>query len=389
VSERGPTEPHQPRQLIYYATYSMYRRREGERGAIAVLAAILLVTVGAFLALSLNVGHKMNAKAQLQAAIDAAALASSRNLNGMGAGMTNVVTTARAYAGAHNIDTDPVTINASSDIVLGFWDKFGKHFYVDGDSFTLGDAVVQLDPLQTPMFYNAVKIVGGADGTTGHNNPLDVFFGAFVGASGGLNVKAGALGLGGGPCDEFANVVPVVVPSCALADGSGNVMCGQQITLSFFAGSGRDIAFADIIQNPTTAGEIQIQTEINSAQAGHASPTFAFQDVPTTAGGLFSAGTISALNTLVCTNGDPTTCGPYVFPVINVGTNCSTPIPGSATPIGFVQVAVRGVTWNVTTHNITVYVFCSIPTVWRSWSSQQGGCADFGFLPRRGTRLAQ
>jgi hypothetical protein len=328
----------------------------------------------------------MNAKAQLQTALDAGAMAGAKSFNGMDTGLASATNTARLFAERHNIDTDQVAINGSGDVVIGFWDRNASTFYTDGQTFTLGDGTVTLDQSLTPQFYNAVKVLGGADGQSGHNNQIDTFMGAFLGFSGGFSVKASAIGVGGGPCNEFANVVPIAAPSCSFADSQGITQCGSTLTLSFIAGTGKDVVFVELVQGRPNVTDIFVGTELSQAQAKNSVFVNAFQQVPTANGTILGATSLSALNTLVCTNGNPTTCPRYVMPVLNIGTDCLAAIPGQVTPIGFLQVAIRSVSWTVGTGGtINAYIFCSIPPVAQSWSSQQGGCADFGFQP--GKRL--
>src|SRR3954463_16713347 len=117
----------------------MRRRRQSESGAVAVLAAFVLMTIRAFLALTLNVGHMMNARAQLQAAADAAALAGGRSLNGTAAGQARANISARRYAILHNLDTDAVAVDvnadndAGGDVVSGYWDTVTRTFYGNGE----------------------------------------------------------------------------------------------------------------------------------------------------------------------------------------------------------------------------------------------------------------
>src|SRR5215831_15022429 len=100
-------------------------QRHGEGGAIAVLAAVLVMVLCGFLALSLDLGHKMNAKAQIENAVDSAAIAGARSLNGTASGLDAAHDVARAFAIAHSIDQTAVAIGANpanamnGDVVVG------------------------------------------------------------------------------------------------------------------------------------------------------------------------------------------------------------------------------------------------------------------------------
>ncbi|HET6151258.1 MAG TPA: pilus assembly protein TadG-related protein, partial [Polyangia bacterium] len=228
-------------------------RRDPERGAIAILAALMLMVVGGFLALSLNVGHKMAVKAEMQAAYDAAALAGVRDLNGRSAGMTRARTIAVGYATSHALDKTAVALGtnagnaATGDVVAGYWD--GSHFFSDGDTINIGSTPVTLSRLTTPQYYIALKVQGATDGAVDHNAPIDVFFDAFLLQS-TYRVGTSAVAVGGGPCNEGC-AIPLVIPSCALVDGSGGLRCDQP--QGFFAPSTIDtIGLTDLNQNPAT-----------------------------------------------------------------------------------------------------------------------------------------
>ena len=92
----------------------MRRQRQKERGAIALLSAIVVIAVGGFLALSLNVGHIMNARTQLQSAMDSGALGAVRSLDGTRAGADAAHNSAYQMARQHFIDSYQVDIAANA-----------------------------------------------------------------------------------------------------------------------------------------------------------------------------------------------------------------------------------------------------------------------------------
>jgi Flp pilus assembly protein TadG len=353
----------------------MVRRRQSERGAIAVLAALLVMVLGGFLALTLDLGHKFNARAQLEGAGDSAALAGARTLSGMSAGLSDARQIATTFATNHFLDSSKISVNTNNDVVVGFWDKANGRFYTDGDTIPdLGDADITLDPGLTPQYYNAVKVITAADGQPGHNNPLNVFFGYFVGFSGSLTSKSTVVAAGGGPCDENHNILPLIVPSCAIADGAGSTLCDQTVHLSFNWGGGHDIAFADLTPPSGVLDENQdVVPQLNDAIAGDSPQMNTFVPVAVGNGAGFSSTTINLLQSVVC-GGDTSTCPTYVIPVANVGTNCTAAMPSHTTPVGFTNVVVRNVTWIGGTRTVDLFIACD-----RRASDQRGGCAHFGF----------
>jgi len=335
-----------------------------------------------FLALSLDLGHKMNAKAQIENAVDSAAIAGARSLNGTGSGLDAAHNVARAFAIAHSIDQTAVAIGANpgnamnGDVVVGFWNVNDSTFYTDSQSFTLGDTTVTLSPTMTPQYYNAVKVTGGADGASGHNNPLDVFFGSFVGFTGSLTVTSSVIAVGGGPCDENNNVLPLMIPSCAIADDDGDTLCDRDLTVSFNWGSGRDVAFADttLDDGSNFVGNDEALAQIADAVADQSPNTLTFHAmaISDSLGGqaardgmAFPASTISAIPSC------PPNCGVWDILVANVGTNCTTPMPAHATPVGFAQVMIKNV--DSTNRTFTITPQCN------GSSNHRGGCAYFGF----------
>jgi Flp pilus assembly protein TadG len=367
--------------------------RSPERGSIAVLAAVVLVVVGAFLALSLNVGHKVTARTQLQAALDAGALAGAKELDGTTAGLAAVHTTAQAYAAIHRIDNAAVAVglNASNawggDIVAGYWDTTHAQFYSDGQTVTIGSSSVTLDQATTPQFYNAVKVLGGADGSNGHNGALGVYFGAFLGSANNLTTSSSAIAVGGGPCQENGCALPLAVPSCALQDANGNLACGTVMTLNFNHGHGKDIAFADITQPSGQPNPNSVITQNQSAQTCSNPSVNVGDNIQLSNGNFFNNHVEDSFYgpnaNMVCSDPAPyTNCQRQVISVVNIS-DCSAPMNGSDTVIGFVRVVITATQSTPgNARSITVYIDCT------GTSSASSGCASFGYGSYK-VRLAQ
>jgi hypothetical protein len=163
-------------------------RRHRERGVVMVLAAILLVVVGAFLAVSFNAGHGVAVKGELQNAVDSAALAGVRELNGTLAAISPATNFADDFAGRHV--TDPATAVAPKTVEFGNWDPATK-------TWTKLDATVQ-----NLYRLNAMHVVAARqDGAPG-GGPLTAFFGkAFLDRE-SFAVNADAIAYVGSPCPE-------------------------------------------------------------------------------------------------------------------------------------------------------------------------------------------
>ncbi|MCA1765482.1 MAG: pilus assembly protein TadG-related protein, partial [Desulfobulbaceae bacterium] len=94
-----------------------------EQGAVAPLVAILIVLFILCIALVVDLGHLHNVKVQLQRAVDAAALAGARQLDGSTGQDDRARAVARATANANRIDSDSGWITDDNpDIELGNWD---------------------------------------------------------------------------------------------------------------------------------------------------------------------------------------------------------------------------------------------------------------------------
>jgi hypothetical protein len=393
------------------------RQRQEERGAIAVLAAIVLIAIGGFLALSLNVGHKMNAKAQLQSAMDAAALGGAGALDGTSVGTTNAHPVAQAYATQHFLDTTAVAVNQNlsntvgGDIEAGYFDVRGNQFHSEGDSVFIGDFGIALSHTATPQFLNAIRASGGADGVSGHNSPLDVFLSQFVGGVSTLKVKASAVGMGGGPCKAAGNVVPIEVSSCALTNASGDTLCNQDVILTL-DGPGVamwNIAFADLTPPAGVVDDSEVGAQLVAAWNGSSAEVDAFplfgdpanggidSAITSTAGTLTTQGLTvgvgagnmpaAAIDTGAFGTTPRAGATRVRMPVVNTGGNTSpctaTMHVPTVTPIGFVNVVFRQVSLAPgpgIPRTIRVWIDCNQSAVDNTpLPLGRAGCVNFGY----------
>src|SRR5262249_30368434 len=151
------------------------------------------------------------------------------------------------YARHHALDMAAIALN-TSDAQAGYWESATKTFFTDGQTVLIGDAYVTLAPSTTAQYYNAVRVAASADAAAGHNAPLGVWCGGFLGGARTMTLGARAVAVGGGPCSNSGCTLPLVVPSCALLDGGGNIACGTVVRLYFNHGHGKDVALADVLQ---------------------------------------------------------------------------------------------------------------------------------------------
>jgi len=316
--------------------------RNPEQGAVAIVAAFVFIVMGAFLALSLNVGHGMAVKAQLQASYDAAALAGVRNLNGTTAKMTGAHQTAQTYGIRHSLDRNVIGLDANlgnsatGDIVAGYWD--GHKFSSDGETIDIGGTKIVLNRLTTPEYYIALKVQGITDGAGAHNAPQDVFFNAFLNKK-TYQVGASAVAVGGGPCNEKCSI-PLVIPSCTLIDAGGNLRCDQP--QGFFAPSTIDtIGLTDLIQNPASNPNTGSVADATSNGKTCARTVKAGDPIGVQNGDNINAKQVyDGFRALMCAPGTPLAdCPTYAVPVVDMG-SCPPPnFNQQQVVVGFVRVA--------------------------------------------------
>lgn len=147
-----------------------------ERGAVAVMVAIVLTVLVGFTALALDMGHALVARNQLQNASDAAALAGARALgviyDGMSgsltgytltAGQVATIMSAASAAGADNQAAGvTVTVNAA-DISIGTWTSATRTF------------------VPTNVLPRAVRVITRRDGAA--NGPITTMLASVIGTS--------------------------------------------------------------------------------------------------------------------------------------------------------------------------------------------------------------
>lgn len=137
------------------------KTRNNRRGAVIVLAAVMLVVLLGMIAFAVDVGCLGLARTQLQTAADAAALAAAGS---SGKSEAEIIQTARQFANANIVSGRHVQLN-SGDVEFGSWD-------VAAHTFT---------PLPAGQVGTAVKVTVRTDDDSGGETPL--FFGRLLGFS--------------------------------------------------------------------------------------------------------------------------------------------------------------------------------------------------------------
>ncbi len=149
---------------------SIFLRRGPRRGAVVVLAALLMVILLGMVAFAVDLGYIMVARTQLQTATDSAALAAAGSLAETG---EQVISTAQQYAGYQRIGGVPVAV-AREDVIFGTWDATTMTF------------------TPSPSSGNAVRITARVNDGTGNNR---LFFGPMLGCD-RFSLEASAIATG-------------------------------------------------------------------------------------------------------------------------------------------------------------------------------------------------
>jgi hypothetical protein len=382
---------------------AMQQSRDGERGAIALLAAVVFLVVAGFVAFSMNVAHKATARTQLQLAMDAAALAAALSLDGNPASATlpsdvdKAVQVANDYANVYLLDRNPITFS-SSDLQAGFWNPAVKTFTPEGATVRFDGHDSVLDRNLTPQLFNAFRVKMKTDGIGGHSDGLDVWFSGFLGYTGKMTVSASAVAIHGGACaSDNGCTVPMVVPRCAIIDNGGFVNCFNEVTLYFDRGDPSDAALTDLTQ-PSDTVTLDEESGQMEAAAKCTNPTItANSDVAVGhPRDLYTSNAITSMRSptnMICTDYSPGSqpsdvCKRFTFPVVDTGgcmSGGNVQNRSVATPLGFFRGVITGTSDpnnSTATPYVKVYIDCTRP------SSAPGGCPNFG-MDSKTLRLVQ
>ena len=191
--------------------------RSRERGATAVVVAVVVGVLCMFLVLTLNAGHGFSVRAELQNAGDSAALAGAADIGGNSLGaLRNSLTTARntalSYAGSHTTDN---TISVSNPTVwLGTWHSEDVPAWFE-----------HIPNAQSSAYLiNAVQVAAARDG----GQSLTVFGG-------------GVLGQGHSTMDVVTRATAARFAPCRVASAAPLAFASGQIDADLPCGSPRTI----------------------------------------------------------------------------------------------------------------------------------------------------
>jgi hypothetical protein len=203
----------------------MEAKRRGQRGSIIVWAVLALGMIGAFLAVTIAGGRQYSIRGSLQNGVDSAALAGAAVLDMTPGGLALAPDAAVAFAGRHVTDAGlNVAIDGGADVVLGQWDRRTNVF-----TPIAGRGVDEARDI------NAVEVRAGREAARGNAMPV-AFGGAFV-TQRTLDVRARAVAVGGGPCNEDC-AFPMVFADCDLTrerldPANPSSLCGKTTAYVF------------------------------------------------------------------------------------------------------------------------------------------------------------
>ena len=216
--------------------------RSRQRGNIAMLLAIILPLLLGFGALVIDLGHGWQVRNQQQNAVDSAALAGVRDLDGTSGQFNTAIASAVYYAGLNSANNAQVSV-PSGNVVLGHWDFSARTFAAYGGTMA-------------PYQVNAVQV-------TAPTLAVSTWFAPIIGVS-SENVKTTAIAVGGSPAQTCG--FPLAVPACAIIDDNGQLMCNSNLT--FGRATTDNVGFTLLSVNPPvdTAG---LDCELGCALVGH------------------------------------------------------------------------------------------------------------------------
>jgi putative Flp pilus-assembly TadE/G-like protein len=216
--------------------------RRTERGATAVVVALVLTVMAGFLALVMNVGHLKTVRAQLHNATDSAALAAARELNGTEDGLAAARAMAAAYAAQHQTDSlendEPrILINPEADVRFGHW--WSSRPRATAFEEILGRTPADLN------WINAVLVQDGREAARG--NEVKTITGLFDRKA--TDVTAASVAVFGGACETYC-AVPIAFSSCIIVDPVTKELNCDSV-LEFNSDNTDNIGFTNLADDPS------------------------------------------------------------------------------------------------------------------------------------------
>ncbi len=211
-------------------------RRKRQVGTVLLMLVVSVVGLFGVAALATDVGHVWAARSELQAAADAAALASAANLvDAAGTSVTLPAATASAqtYGLANQADQKAISILAA-DLSFGDWDLATAQLntsvdLTDPDQVTAVRVVARLDqtangPVQTVF----ARVLGRQSfGFTGNATGYLGFAGSFPPGTIDLPIGIDCCAISGPSCSsDYCSTIQSNPPNpCMLSDGITQVTC--------------------------------------------------------------------------------------------------------------------------------------------------------------------
>lgn len=181
-------------------------RQSRQRGNVAMLLAIILPLLLGFAALVIDLGHGWQVRNQQQNAVDSAALAGVRDLDGTQAQFNPAIASAVYYASLNSANSQSVTVPAAN-VLVGNWDFNARTFTPYGGAMAAYKV-------------NAVQV-------TAPSLAVPTWFAPIIGVN-SENVQTTAVAVGGSPAQTCG--FPLAVPDCAIIDDNGQIMCNSTMT---------------------------------------------------------------------------------------------------------------------------------------------------------------
>lgn len=243
--------------------------KRAPRGVTAVIVAICLVMLCAFLALALNIGHLFSVKGELQNAADSAALAGAQDLDGTMLPITSTVSLEGAVASGtdfgerHATDTGTgVEIN-TGDVEIGFWDIQARSFTSFAATAVTADMASCRTSSAAQPCINAVRARSYRDPS--HSSSVPIAFGALLGKL-TSDVGAEAVAVTGGPCGVRCIGLPIVLPDCGVDPYFGPPCVGGEYKVLFKNDWTDTAAWADLGSGANTIKCLLQQSLANAGQ---------------------------------------------------------------------------------------------------------------------------
>ncbi|MGA8890425.1 MAG: pilus assembly protein TadG-related protein [Anaeromyxobacteraceae bacterium] len=201
------------------------------RGAILIWSVFAILMLGVLVAVVVNVGHLGSVRGELQNAVDAAALASARELSGRAAQLASADAIVDAQATEHHSDRHEV---AASVVRFGTWTPPGRTcpttdvqmpldrrdgYSTDGYRF----CEVRGGDEASAFRVNAVYVRAERADTAPGGGSVPMLFSGLLGRA-SAPVAASAIAVTGGPCGSGCIDVPMVVGVGCLTD-AGALTC--------------------------------------------------------------------------------------------------------------------------------------------------------------------